>query len=123
MFSELYVPYHIDLQCFNILPSLRVGWKWAISVMPYGEVWRERRRVFMQYFHPGNTDLHKATQVEFLRKMLPRLLENPENFLSITRQYVSQLPITVQPLKKCYWQCGWRDSRIPRIWSRHQGDR
>jgi len=61
--------------------------------MTYGEAWRERRRAFTQYFHPGNDDPYKATQMEFIHKMLPRLLKDPENFLSITRQYVSQLLI------------------------------
>ena len=62
-----------------------------MSLMPYGEAWRERRQMFTRYFHPGNTDLYKAMQVEFLRKMLPQLLKHPENFLSIIPQYVSQL--------------------------------
>ena len=77
----------------DITVSLRVGWKWVFSLMPYGEVWRERRRAFTQYFHPGNADLYRTTQEEFLRKLLPRLLKDPENFLFITRQYVSQLPV------------------------------
>ena len=57
-----------------------------MSAQPYGETWRERRRMFTQYFHPGNTEVYKATQVEFLYKMLLQLLKDPENFLSITRQ-------------------------------------
>ena len=65
---------------------VRMGWKWVIAMMPYGEAWRERRRIFTQYFHPGNSDLYKATQMEFVRKMLPQLLKDPENFLCITRQ-------------------------------------
>ena len=63
-----------------------MGWKWVMPLMPYGEAWRERRQMFTQYFHPGNADLYKASQVEFIRKMLPRLLKDPEGFLSITQQ-------------------------------------
>ena len=73
--------------------SLRVGWKWVFSLMPYGEVWRERRRAFTQYFHPGNAEFYRTTEEEFLRKPLPRLLQDPENLLSIARQYVPQLPV------------------------------
>ena len=51
--------------------------------------------MFTQYFHPGNVELYKATQVEFVQKMLLRLLKDPDSFLSITRQYVSQLSITL----------------------------
>ena len=98
MLSELYVPYRthsLKLCPSNITSSLRVGWKWSLALTPYGEVWREGRRMFTRYFHPGNTEVYKTTQVEFLYKMLPRLLNDPENFLSITRQYVSQLVINL----------------------------
>ncbi len=54
--------------------------------MVYGEPWRQRRRLFNSYFHPGNEALYEPSQVEFIRKMLPRILAAPENFLSITRQ-------------------------------------
>jgi hypothetical protein len=89
MMNELYVPYRthsLKLCPANIILSPRVGWKWAMSLLPYGEAWRESRRMFTQYFHPGNTEVHKATQVEFLYKMLRQLLKDPDNFLSITRQ-------------------------------------
>ena len=111
MLSELYVPYHtrpLKLCPANITSSLRVGWKWAMSALPYGEAWRERRRMFTQYFHPGNAGSYKATLVEFIYKMLLRLLKDPEDFLSITRQYVSQLAISLinSNLKEYYYQCG-----------------
>jgi hypothetical protein len=93
-----------------------------MSLLPYGEAWRESRRMFTQYFHPGNTEVYKAPQVEFLYKMLPRLLKDPENFLSITRQYVSQLAINLN-LKEYYCQFGWMDSHIACVWFRYQGDR
>ena len=98
MLSELYVPYRthsLKLCPSNITSSLRAGWKWSLALTPYGEVWREGRRMFTRYFHPGNTEVYRTTQVEFLYKMLPRLLNDPENFLSITRQYVSQLVINL----------------------------
>ena len=98
MLKELYVPYRthsLNLCPSNITSSLRAGWKWSLAIMPYGEAWRERRRMFTHYFHPGNTEVYKATQVEFLYKMLPRLLKDPDNFLSITRQYVAQLVINL----------------------------
>ena len=64
----------------------RVGNGSFPGYLPYGEAWRERRRMFTKYFHPGNTDLYEPTQREFVRKMLPQLLKDPENFLSITRK-------------------------------------
>jgi len=125
MLNELYVPYRthsLKLCPANITSSLRVGWKWVMSLLPYGDAWRESRRMFTQYFHPANTEVYKATQVEFLYKMLPRLLKDPDNFLSIARQYVSQLAINLN-LKDYCDQCGWRDIHITYVWLRYQGDR
>jgi len=62
--------------------------------------------MFTQYFHPGNT------------RDVTAIAEGP---LSITREYVSQLAINLS-LKE-YYQCGGRDSYIPYVWSRYQGDR
>ena len=94
MVNELYAPFLTPSNFLfsDIISSVRMGWKWVFSRMPYGEAWRERRRMFMQYFHPGKTALYAGTQTEFIRKMLPQLLKDPENFLSITRQYVFLLP-------------------------------
>ena len=110
MLSELYVSYRthsLKLCPSNITLSLRVGWKWLLALMPYGEAWKEGRRMFTQYFHPGNTEVYKATQMEFLYKMLPRLLNDPENFLSITRQYVSQLVINLNLKEYSVSAVGW----------------
>ena len=63
-----------------------MGWGWMLSSMIYGEAWRERRRMFQKYFHSSNTQLYRPIQIEFIRKMLPRLLEVPDEFLSISRQ-------------------------------------
>ncbi|KIM38015.1 hypothetical protein M413DRAFT_30429 [Hebeloma cylindrosporum] len=83
-----------DRPQFTMLSEL-MGWKWAMSVMPYAEAWRDRRRTFTKYFHPGNPDVYKATQIEFLRKMLPQLLKEPENFLSITRHAVGGISLSL----------------------------
>ena len=40
----------------------------------YG-LWRERRRMFQKYFRASNTQVYRPIQIEFIRKMLPRLLQ------------------------------------------------
>ncbi|KDR69223.1 hypothetical protein GALMADRAFT_925136 [Galerina marginata CBS 339.88] len=72
-----------------------MGWTWAMSLMPYGEVWRESRRVFTQYFQGSNASLYQAPQMEFVRKMLPRLLDAPEDFLAITRHTVGGTAVSM----------------------------
>jgi cytochrome P450 len=63
-----------------------MGWGWNLSIMVYGEPWRERRRMFQKYLHASNTQFYRPIQIEFIRKMLPRLLEKPEEILNISRQ-------------------------------------
>ena len=63
-----------------------MGWEWILTAMTYGEPWREGRRMFQKYFHSNNTQLYQPIQIEFIRKMLPRLLEAPSEFLGTVRQ-------------------------------------
>lgn len=63
-----------------------MGWKWLTSSMPYGEPWKERRRLFQKHFHAAKVDAHRPREIEFVRQLLPQLLENPERFLDLSRQ-------------------------------------
>ena len=64
--------------------------------MVYGDRWREHRRIFQRYFHSKNIKLYHPIQMEWMRKMLPRLLEAPSDFLSISRQSVVSHLINLQ---------------------------
>ncbi|KAH9478040.1 Cytochrome P450 monooxygenase 98 [Psilocybe cubensis] len=75
--------------------SSRIGWDWLMSGMVYGEPWRERRKAFQQYFHVGNAHLYEPVQMQAVRKMLPRLLKEPEDFLSITRHALGSMALTL----------------------------
>ena len=58
-----------------------------MSAMVYGEPWRERRRIFQKHFHSANAaQFYRPIQIEFIRKMLPRFLDEPGECLSISRQ-------------------------------------
>lgn len=49
----------------------------------YGDVWRERRKAFTQYFSPRNTSTVGERVEEFVRKsFLPKLLQSPEDYRS-----------------------------------------
>ena len=63
-----------------------MGWGWLLSSLVYGDPWRERRRMFQKYFRSSNTQLYQPIQTEFIHKMLVRLLEAPDKFMSISRQ-------------------------------------
>ena len=60
-----------------------MGAGWLFSAMVYGDPWREHRGIFQRYFHSKNIKLYHPILMESMRKMLPRLLEAPSDFLSI----------------------------------------
>jgi len=66
-----------------------------MSGFPYGEAWRERRRAFTKYFQTSNATLYRAQQVEFIRKMLPGLLDIPKDFLSISRHAIGGMALSL----------------------------
>jgi cytochrome P450 len=63
-----------------------MGWGWLMAFMVYGDPWRERRRMFQKYFHPSNTQLYRPVQIEFIQKMVARLLDSPDGFFNQSRQ-------------------------------------
>ncbi|KDR71393.1 hypothetical protein GALMADRAFT_102730 [Galerina marginata CBS 339.88] len=72
-----------------------MGWSWFIATMPYGETWREGRRAFAKYFQNGNAAIYQAPQAEIVRKMLPRLLDNPQDFLTISQHAIGGMALSL----------------------------
>ncbi len=58
-----------------------LGWAPYISVMPYGDAWRTRRRAFWEEFSPSQASDHRPKQLWYSRDLLRRLLKEPANFL------------------------------------------
>lgn len=63
-----------------------MGWGWLVAALPYGTEWRERRRAFTKYFHPSDPTVYQHNQIEFVRGMLSRLVEDPDDFFAILKQ-------------------------------------
>ncbi|KAF9523361.1 cytochrome P450 [Crepidotus variabilis] len=86
---------------FKVLNDL-MGWDWLISSMPYGDAWRDRRKLFNDYLHPSMTQNYQPAQVEFIRKMLVQLIDSPEAFRATLRHTIGGIAHTMAyalPLK------------------------
>ncbi|KAF7789486.1 hypothetical protein EIP86_000432 [Pleurotus ostreatoroseus] len=56
------------------------GWDFALSLMPYGQRWRETRRVFHQYFHHAVVkDQYYGTIGREIHEMLLRAAQSPDD--------------------------------------------
>ncbi|KAF4610004.1 hypothetical protein D9613_010336 [Agrocybe pediades] len=67
---------------------MTMGYGGLMPFIPYGETWRERRKALVQHFRPTDTTVYQDTHIKFVREMLPRLLVDPEDFLSTIRHAI-----------------------------------
>ena len=64
-------------------------------MLPYGDVWRESRRIFTKHF--SNSSINQPRDILYVRRFLGQLLQKPNDFLQHTRTYV---PFTVSLINK-----------------------
>lgn len=63
----------------------RTGWERALTVMKYGQEWKEHRRMFTKYFRPGAIPrYHSRIRVEAGRFLLS-ILDSPNDYYSHIR--------------------------------------
>lgn len=63
-----------------------VGWGGRnFAFAHYGDLWRAHRRLFHQYFHPGAVPAYHAKSTLEVRRLLPRLLSHPDDFMQSIR--------------------------------------
>jgi hypothetical protein len=63
-----------------------MGWNYLFSSMPYGSAWRERRKLFQKHVNPLQPENHRPIAKNYIRKLLPELLQNGGDFMSLSRQ-------------------------------------
>ena len=64
-------------------------------MLPYGDVWRESRRIFTKHF--SNSSINQPRDILYVRRFLGQLLQRPNDFLQHVRTYV---PFTVFPVNR-----------------------
>ena len=58
-------------------------------MLPYGDVWRESRRIFTKHFNSSHHDsITQQRDVLYVRRFLGQLLQRPNGFLQHIRTYV-----------------------------------
>ncbi len=61
----------------------RVDLNHMFAFNSYGDVWRDQRKLFQQYFSPRNTPVVEERIESFIRKsLLPNILRSPQDYRS-----------------------------------------
>jgi len=58
----------------------RMGWDFAIALLPYGQKWRTHRRAFHQMFHANAVLKYRPVQLSKIRDLLRNFAEDPKDF-------------------------------------------
>ncbi|KAJ7605461.1 cytochrome P450 [Mycena polygramma] len=69
-----------------------MGWEWSFTFMPYGNRWREMRRLFHNHYHGGMAE-HRRPASEEAQKLVVSLLQHPDDFSSHLKTYTAGLII------------------------------
>ncbi|KAI5119371.1 hypothetical protein M0805_001047 [Coniferiporia weirii] len=74
------------------LPLLNdvMGLNWNFGLMPYGDVWRKHRRLFVSMFGPSNAHVFDPVQEYASARLLERMLMKPDDFLDHIRLHSGQ---------------------------------
>ncbi|RXW20872.1 hypothetical protein EST38_g4984 [Candolleomyces aberdarensis] len=62
-----------------------IGFDWHFGFMPYGDEWKERRKMFQQVFHPTRTEFYRPKLLKAVRNFLIRLLDDPKDYFAHCR--------------------------------------
>lgn len=57
-----------------------MGWDFNMGLMPYGETWRNQRKIFHKAFRPEAAISYRPIQLNSVYALLRSLLESPEDF-------------------------------------------
>ncbi|TFK22015.1 cytochrome P450 [Coprinopsis marcescibilis] len=66
-----------------------IGWSAYLPMMPYGEEFKTHRKLFQQHFQVSDPKLYRARISENLPAMLAKLLEHPDDLISITQDFIT----------------------------------
>lgn len=85
----------VDVRISSHESGIRVGWNRGLGYSPYGERFKEFRRMFHQTMGPRQTLELMPLQKWGAAKFMLRLLEYPEGFIEHARQYVRYFKLSL----------------------------
>ncbi|KIM35565.1 hypothetical protein M413DRAFT_32422 [Hebeloma cylindrosporum] len=72
------------------------GWGYLFSMLPYGDVWRESRRIFTKHFNSSHHDaINQQRDILYVRRFIWQLLEKPHGFLRHARTLVGSTTLSM----------------------------
>ncbi|KAJ2913746.1 hypothetical protein MD484_g6664, partial [Candolleomyces efflorescens] len=69
----------------TVMAKELLGWEYLMGTLPYGEKWKDRRRMFVQHFRPTDTSIIHPQEHEFVARLLVELNRTPEEFFEVLR--------------------------------------
>lgn len=62
-----------------------MGWDYLFAMLPYNDIWRERRKAFVQHFKPGDMSIVRPQERDFVGRLLVELHQNPKEFFDVIK--------------------------------------
>ena len=89
MVKEMYAEFErLSCYCFSYsLRCHRIGWRDTLPFQPYGDDWRQHRKIFHHFFHVNAVEAYHPMQLTVFRTMLLDLIEQPQDFMHLTKRY------------------------------------
>ncbi|KAH9478386.1 Cytochrome P450 monooxygenase COX2 [Psilocybe cubensis] len=80
-----------------LIPIVKVmGWEKNVAIMPYGDAWRQHRRVIQNNFNnPKAVQKFEPIQTKKIRQLLQGLLNTPEKFEAHSKMFSASLTIAL----------------------------
>ncbi|KAH6908361.1 O-methylsterigmatocystin oxidoreductase [Coprinopsis sp. MPI-PUGE-AT-0042] len=75
----------LEKKGLKLFRSLQMGWDFGLA--DYGPYWKDNRRVFHQYFNPGQLSKYHPVLEQQSRVFLQRLAADPHDFMEIAKYF------------------------------------
>ncbi|TFK28470.1 cytochrome P450 [Coprinopsis marcescibilis] len=72
-----------------------MGWGWALAGLPYGQEWKDKRKLLQKHLHPSDRSMHQPFEHEQVHNLLKKLLDAPQGFLHHIRHMVGGLSLAI----------------------------